>query len=53
MGRTAYVECDADNYDSWGLERREFYWLDKSVIDGGTEIERRWKFCLVFFIKRK
>lgn len=33
-GRTAYVECDVDNYDLWGVERREFYWLDKSVIDG-------------------
>lgn len=32
--RTAYVECDVDNYDSWGVERREFYWLVKSVIDG-------------------
>lgn len=32
MGSTAYVECDADNYDSWGLERREFYWLDKVLL---------------------
>ena len=33
-GRTAYVECDIDHYDSWGVEWRAFYWLNKSVIDG-------------------
>ena len=32
-GRTAYVGCDVDNYDSWGVEWREFYWLDNNVIE--------------------
>lgn len=32
-GRTAYVECDVDSYDSSGVQWREFHWLDKSVVD--------------------